>query len=112
MASDVNAADAADEKIDIIGHVLDSGHIEVPFVNAHHILDGRIVLPQFEPIYGIDLSITRHVVVMWVASALLIALLVSAFRRPSLIPRGLANFFEAIVLFIKDEVVQPVMGET
>ena len=111
MASDVNAADAADEKIDIIGHVLDSEYLEVPFVNAHHILDGSIVLPQFEPIYGIDLSITRHVVVMWVASALLIALLVSAFRRPSLIPRGLANFFEAIVLFIKDEVVQPVMGD-
>lgn len=111
MASDASAADAADAKIDIIGHVMDAGHLEVPFINAHHILDGRIELPQFEPVFGIDLSITRHVVVMWVASALLIALLVSAFRKPGLVPGGLANFFEAIILFIRDEVVQPVMGD-
>ena len=111
MAGEASAADAADGQVDIIGHVLDAKYLEVPFLNAHHILDGRLDLPQFEPIYGVDLSITRHVVIMWVASALLIAMLVSAFRRPSPVPTGLANFFEAIVLFIRDEVVQPVMGD-
>ena len=40
----------------------------------HHVLDGnyfdfgffKIPLPHFE-LFGIDLSITRHVVVMWIA---------------------------------------------
>ena len=111
MSGEASAAEAADGQIDFIGHVLDSKFLDVPFLNAHHILDGKLELPQFEPIFGIDLSITKHVVMMWVASALLIALLVSSFRRPQLVPSGLANFFEAIVVFIRDEVVLPVMGE-
>ena len=111
MSGEASAAEAADGQIDFIGHVLDSKYLDVPLFNAHHILDGRLELPQFEPIFGIDFSITKHVVMMWVASALLIALLVSSFRRPQLVPSGLANLLEAIVVFIRDEVVLPVMGE-
>ena len=48
---------------------------------------------------------------MWVASILLIALMLRAFRKPRTVPSGLANFFEAIVLFLRDEVVLPIMGE-
>ena len=48
---------------------------------------------------------------MWVASLLLIALMLRAFRKPRTVPSGLANFFEAIVVFLRDEVVLPIMGE-
>ena len=48
---------------------------------------------------------------MWVASILLIVLMLRAFRKPRTVPSGLANFFEAIVLFLRDEVVLPIMGE-
>ena len=112
MAGEVSAADAADGQIDIIGHILDSKHLEVPFFNAHNFFDGHIPLPQFEPTYGIDLSITKHLVMMWVASALLISSLLVAFRRPRVVPSGLANLFEAIVVFIRDEIVMPTMGES
>ena len=45
----------------------------------HHVLDGnyfdfgffKIPLPHLE-IFGIDISITRHVVVMWIAALLLV----------------------------------------
>ena len=115
MAGDVNVAGAADGQIDIMAHILDSPHLEVPFINAHHVLDGSIhlpVIPVFQ-VFGIDidLSITRHVVMMWVASVLLIGSLLIACRDKRLVPSGLANFFEAIVVFIRDEVVLPVMGE-
>ena len=116
MAGDANAAGAADEKLDVMGHILDSEHLELPFINAHHhVLNGSIHLPDIPefPLFGIpiNLSITRHVVMMWVASVLLIGSLLIAFRQPRLVPSGLANFFEAIVVFLRDEVVMPVMGE-
>jgi F-type H+-transporting ATPase subunit a len=107
MAGDASAAG----QVDIIGHILDANFLEVPFINAPHVFDGRIDLPVFDPIFGIDLSITRHVVMMWAASAVLIVSLLTAFRRPQVVPSGLANMFEAMVLFVRDEVVMPAMGE-
>ena len=110
MAGETQAADAANAQVDIIGHILDSRHIELPFVDFDHLLAGEVSLPSLE-LFGIDLSITRHVVIMWVASILLIVLMLRAFRKPRTVPSGLANFFEAIVLFLRDEVVLPIMGE-
>ena len=56
------------------------------------------------------MSITRHVAVIWVVSAVLIGLLRSAFRKPTVVPSGIANFFETIAVFLRDEVVDPIMG--
>lgn len=111
MSGETHAAGAAPEQLDILGHLLNHDYLEVPFFNAPHLIDGHLPLPQFDPIWGIDLSITRHVVMMWVASALLIGLLLVAFRRRTLVPTGLGNFFESIVVFIRDEVVLATMGE-
>ena len=94
---------SAEGQVDIIGHILDSKFLEVPF--------GHILLPQFAPIFGIDFSITRHVVMLWVASAVLVVSMLVAFRGRQLVPSGLANLFESVVIFIRDEVVAPTMGE-
>ena len=48
---------------------------------------------------------------MWVASLLMVVLLLRAFRRPRQVPSGLANFFEFIVVFLRDEIVLPIIGE-
>ncbi len=118
MAGEASAAEGADNQVDVIGHVLDHDSMEVPFVNAHHIFDGHIdlrglseALGLAEPIFGVDMSITRHVMVMWLASGLLVLTMLACFRRPALVPSGLANLLETIVLFLRDEVVLPVMGE-
>ena len=110
MAVGTQAADAANAQVDIIGHILDQNTLELPFVDPHHLLAGEVPLPLIE-IFGIDMSITRHIVMMWVASFLLVVLMVKAFRKPDGVPSGLANFFEAIVIFLRDEVVLPIMGE-
>jgi F-type H+-transporting ATPase subunit a len=110
MAVGTQAADAANAQVDIIGHILDQNTLELPFVDPHHLLAGEVPLPLIE-IFGIDMSITRHIVMMWVASFLLVVLMVKAFRKPDGVPSGFANFFEAVVIFLRDEVVMPIMGE-
>ena len=110
MAGETDAAGATGTQLDIVGHILDKKYIELPFVDPDHLLAGTVDLPSFE-LFGIDMSITRHVFIMWIASLLLIVMLLKAFRRPREIPSGLANFFEVIVVFLRDEGVLPIMGE-
>ncbi len=114
MASNPSTADGGAPQVDIIGHILDHDYLELPFVDPDHLLAGKVELPQIPPInlggVEIDMSITRHVVVMWVVSAVLIGLLLNAFRKPTVVPSGIANFFETIAVFLRDEVVDPIMG--
>lgn len=75
----------------------------------HHISD-RVVI-KLPTIMGIDLSITWHVIWMWIALGILILLLPSLFGRRSIIPRGLANMFEAIIVFLRDDIVNTYLGD-
>lgn len=115
MAAEAHAAAAAESKLDILGHIQDHGYLDVPFLNAHNLIDGKLPLPQFPPLHlwgvTVDLSITRHVVMMWVAGLLIMGLLLRAFRRPQPVPRGLANLFEAMTVFVRDDIVYATMGE-
>lgn len=87
----------------------------------HHIGDdnkldfhpiGEIHLPRFE-LFGIDLSITKHVfMMMFVALLLLITLSAAARRnRPGSVPTGFAAMIDAVVEFIYREIAIPNMGE-
>jgi len=84
----------------------------------HHITDGHtldlfgheIQLPQWH-VGGLDLSITKHVVMMWAASAILVLLFTLAFRGRRLVPKGIANLLEAIVVFVRDEICIKLLGE-
>lgn len=94
----------------IIEEISDSHTIDLnPF--------GIIHLPQFPPIHiagiSIDLSITKHIVMLWIAAILLFIVLkiASGSYRKSLVPGGIATAIEMIVLFVRDEVVIPAMGE-
>src|SRR5919201_393225 len=48
---------------------------------------------------------------MWIAAALIIVIFRYAFRQHRTIPTGIANFLEAMIVFLRDEVVLPNMGE-
>jgi F-type H+-transporting ATPase subunit a len=50
----------------------------------------------------LDLTPSKHVVMMWIAAALLLVMLLVAVRRRALVPRGLYNFFELLVQFVRD----------
>jgi len=86
----------------IMHHITDGNTLDLGFTEIH--------LPQFH-VMGIDLSITKHVVMMWVASVVLIALFGLAFRRRKMVPGGVGNLLEALVLFVRDEISIKNMGE-
>ena len=87
----------------IIGHVANSG-IDHPLIH----------LPK---IYGIDFSVTKHVFMIWLVSALLFLIVTTIVRRyirherDQPVPRGSMNALEAVVEFIRDSIVQPNVGD-
>jgi F-type H+-transporting ATPase subunit a len=59
-----------------------------------------------------EFQVTRHFVMLSLASLLLGLVYAFAFRRPSLTPRGVVrNILEFLVAFVRDDLVYPVMGE-
>jgi F-type H+-transporting ATPase subunit a len=84
----------------IIGHVADSS-LEHPLIH----------LP---PIFGIDMSVTKHVFMLWLVALILFVFVTTAVRRyvrqARLVPAGAMGPLEIGVEFIRDGVVLPSMG--
>jgi len=55
--------------------------------------------------------LTIHVLMIWIASSILIAGAFIARRQAGTVSHGLANFLELIILYFRDEVVRPNLGE-
>jgi F-type H+-transporting ATPase subunit a len=99
-----HAAEGAAEKFDagttIIEHVSNSP-LDHPLIH----------LPT---IGGIDFSVTKHVLMLWIvasALAVVVTLVVRKYlkqERP--IPSGLMNALEAVVEYVRDAIVQPNVG--
>ncbi len=89
----------------IMHHVMDSN-----FVNFGPL--GNLYLPHLR-LFGFDISITRDIFIMWFVSAVLIILVLTAAKsyKRSLVPKGLANFFEVMIDFVKNEIVKPAIGK-
>ncbi|MCL4212354.1 MAG: F0F1 ATP synthase subunit A [Gemmatimonadales bacterium] len=114
------AAEAAQaEKVDIITpHITDGNHMEVPWILPPFFKE--ITLPHFEPVHigpvTLDLSPTKHVVFLFIGAILLFTLLtVSARRharatRSGQAPKGGPNVAEAMILYIRNEVILPNVG--
>jgi len=85
----------------IIEHVSNSS-IEHPLIH----------LPT---LFGIDLSVTKHVFMLWFVAAIVFALVTFTVRRylkqDRLVPSGLMNMLEAVVEFVRDSIVQPNVGK-
>ena len=96
---------AASEKFDagkvIIEHVSNSG-IDHPLVH----------LPK---VFGIDFSVTKHVLMLWLVAAVVFVVVTWAVRRylkqDRLIPSGFMNGLEAVVEFVRDAIVLPNVGQ-
>jgi F-type H+-transporting ATPase subunit a len=59
----------------------------------------------------LDMTPTKHVVMMWIAAVLLLALVLAATRRRSLVPRGVYNFVEVLVAFVRNDIAVKNIGE-
>jgi len=96
----------------IMHHITNGPHMELPsyndFTNEVHLPH----IPAFE-ILGvtIDMSITRHVVMMILAAVLLILMGLLIRRKIAIVPRGFTSLVESFVLFIRDDIAKTTMGE-
>jgi len=84
----------------IIEHVSNSGH------------DNPLI--KLPTIMGIDFSVTKHVFMLWLVAALVLAVVTVVVRRylkqEKPVPTGFTNALEAVVVFVRDEIVQPNVG--
>lgn len=107
------------EKQDFITpHITDSHHLEYPCFNTGWVC--AYELPHWDPIhigsFTIDMSPTKHVVMLLIAATLcLVTLLVAARaqgrrQQEGRAPKGFANGIEALVLYLRQEVVIPNVG--
>jgi F-type H+-transporting ATPase subunit a len=83
-----------------IEHVSNSSH-EHPLIHLPRVL-------------GIDLSVTKHVFMLWVVAAALCLVVIWTVRRylrqDRLVPSGFMNGLEFVVEFVRDNIVQPNVG--
>jgi F-type H+-transporting ATPase subunit a len=123
-------APAAEEKVDIITpHITDSYELEIPWFNSHfakevclgHHLPNGHCGPLWGPIghigpLEINLSPTKHVVMLLLAATIVTLVMLtaaSAHKRHSHAvghPKGFAAGIEAMVLYIRNEVILPNVG--
>jgi len=84
-------------------------------VIIHHVANSSEPLIQLPKILGIDFSVTKHVLMLWLVAAMLFAVITWVVRRylkqDRLIPSGFMNGLEAVVEFVRDEIVQPSVGK-
>jgi len=96
------------EEHDNAQHVAEHGVADTDFI-MHHLLQQPVI--KLPTVFGIDLTITNHVVMMWVACALLILSFAFAFRTSVVVPTGLANLLEAFVVYLRNDIILPNLGE-
>jgi F-type H+-transporting ATPase subunit a len=117
----------ADQKDFITPHITDAHTLDYPcFTQAAHWYQ-RIIpqaceyeLRRWVPIHigrlALDISPTRHVVMLWIAALLCILTTLLALRahnrktRLGQAPSGLGNSLEAVVLYMRNEVILPNVG--
>jgi F-type H+-transporting ATPase subunit a len=103
-AAAAEAAHGAAEKFD-------AGEVIIHHVANSPIGEPLIHLPR---IFGIDFSVTKHVLMLWLVAATVFTVVTWMVRRylrqERLVPTGAMNGLEAIVEFVRDEIVQPNVG--
>ena len=93
------------------GEAFDPGAVIIEHI-ANSPIDHPLV--HLPPVLGIDFSITKHVLMLWIVSAIVFGAATWSVRRylrqDRLVPRGFMNALEFVVEFVRDSIVQPNVG--
>ena len=88
-------------------YVLNPGALAVAYDEEGHPTNAH--RPKF------DISITRNVFMMWVSISVLFIIFLTAARRytksDNYVPSGIASFVEPLIVFVRDEIARPMIGE-
>jgi F-type H+-transporting ATPase subunit a len=104
----------------ITPHITDSNALEVPCLSFEHGFACHLELPHWAPVhignFTVDLSPTKHVVMLLVAATLCLITMLWAARAhkkqhaTGKAPKGFANGMESLVLYMRNEVIIPNVG--
>jgi F-type H+-transporting ATPase subunit a len=92
----------AEGPVDIVHHLADAHQLDLPPFGTLH-------LPQLE-LFGLDVSITKYTVYMWLAALLTLAIFLPMARRGPRVHSGIFNLFEALFVYVRDEIVYETLG--
>ncbi|MBF8148979.1 F0F1 ATP synthase subunit A [Winogradskyella sp. F6397] len=88
-------------------YVLNEGETAVAYDADHHPTNAS------RPI--VDLSVTKNVFMMWVSVIVLLLIFMTAAKHYKKsgenVPKGIASFIEPLVLFVRDDIAIPMIGE-
>ena len=86
---------------------------DIGSIILHHVSNSD-VLVQLPPLFGMDISITKHVLMLWLAGTVVTAGFLLGSRRyrtqENPVPSGFSNFLEFIVDFVHNQIVVPHIG--
>jgi F-type H+-transporting ATPase subunit a len=98
------------------GHASQSVMEQVGPNIIHHVSNSDISHPLYHipPLFGIDFSVTKHVLMLWIVAFLVGIAVITPVRKflssNKTTPSGWMNGIEAIVQFIRDSIVKPNVG--
>jgi F-type H+-transporting ATPase subunit a len=107
------------DQIDFITpHITDSHTLDYPCLKSGFVCEYE--LPRWNPIhigrFALDISVTRHVIMLLIAALLCVLTTTLALRAHNKktaegkAPSGLGNGLEALVLYLRNEVILPNVG--
>ena len=108
-----SAAQAAGEAGHAASETFDAGATIIGHIANSPIDHPLIAIP---PIFGINFSVTKHVLMLWVAAAFLLIVVTTAVRRyvrqGQMAPSGpVMGLIEYVIVRIRDEIVAPNVGK-
>ena len=105
------AAEAAAHGAEAAAEGFNAGEVIIGHV-ANSPLDHPLI--HLPTVAGIDLSVTKHVLMLWIVAGLVFVVVTAVVRaylkQDRLVPRGLMGPLESLVEFLRDTVVQPAVG--
>ena len=80
----------------------------------HHVTNDANYVYYSIHLWGIDLSITKHIIMLWIVCGFIIALSLWGTRKYrkniNATPEGLSSLFEILIDFIKKDIIDPNIG--
>ena len=111
QAEDAHAAADHAEGGHGAGEVFDAGEVIIEHISNSPLDHPILHLPSLA---GIDFSLTKHVLMLWLVAGFLFAVITLATRRHLAqerpVPAGFMNALEAMVQFVRDSIVLPNVG--
>ena len=103
---------AQEHATEAAGETFNAGETIIEHVSNSPIDHPLIHLPK---VFGIDFSVTKHVFMLWLVAAVVFLVVTTIVRRylksGREVPTGPMNALEAVVTYVRDEIVQPNVGK-